>query len=176
MNDFLKKIDNWAQSLERHTAQQLLGPRLWGPVQEIKAASLKHPQEREGQIETINHKQAIKIKSVFLNSFLIKNKCLINLEHIDLRTHVKSRRVTADMTRNTALCVFPFQEPGRDRHHRRSLVTAPEQRAQYCQKQHWKNLEYSSHLITETQGLRSMCRLKACLLDFRHENESKFKI
>lgn len=30
--------------------------------------------------------QPITIKSVFLNSFLIENKCLINLEHINLGT------------------------------------------------------------------------------------------
>jgi hypothetical protein len=104
-----------------------------------EAASLKYPQEREGQIETINHKQVIKIKSVFLNSFLIKNKCLINPEHIDLRTQVKSRRVMTDMTRNTAHCVFPAQELGRNRHHRRSLDTVTEQRAQHCHRQIFKS-------------------------------------
>lgn len=136
---FLKENDNWAQSPESHMVQQLGVHRHWGTVQK-RAASLTNPPEWKGQIETINHKQVIKIKSVFLNSFLIKNKCLINLEHIDLSTQVKSRRVMADMTRNTAHCVFPSQELGRDRHHRRSLDTVTEQRAQYCQKQKCKSL------------------------------------
>lgn len=145
MNAFLKEIDNWAQSLELRMAQQPPAHRHSGMFRKKKekekkeAASLKYPQEREGQIETINHKQVIKIKSVFLNSFLIKNKCLINPEHIDLRTQVKSRRVMTDMTRNTAHCVFPAQELGRNRHHRRSLDTVTEQRAQHCHRQIFKS-------------------------------------
>lgn len=140
MNNSLKETDNWAQSLEIHMAQQLPVHRHGGTVQG-KAASLKYPQEREGQIETINHKQVIKIKSVFLNSSLIKNKCLINLAHTDVRTQVKSKRVMADMTWNTAHRVFPSREPGRNRHRRRSPVMVTEHGAQCRQKQNCKNLE-----------------------------------
>lgn len=43
-------------------------------------------------VEIINHIQPIIIKSVFLNSFLIENKCLINLGHTDSGTQEMSSR------------------------------------------------------------------------------------
>lgn len=86
-----------------------------------KAAALKYPQVWEGHVEIINHKQVIKIISVFWNRFLIKNKCLINLEHIDSRTQVKSKRVMTDMTWNTTCCVVPSQQLEKNRLPQRSL-------------------------------------------------------
>lgn len=104
---FLKEINNSVSPLRPlgHGNYQYSDA---GKLFKEKDTALKYSQEWEGHVETINHKQVIKIKSVFL----IKNKCLINLEHIDLRTQVKSKRVMTEVTWSTACCVFSFQSLG----------------------------------------------------------------
>lgn len=57
-----------------------------------KKSALNYPKIWTSHVEIINHIQPITIKSVFLNSFLIENKCLINLEHINLGTQEMSSR------------------------------------------------------------------------------------
>lgn len=57
---------------------------------------------------------------MFLNNFLIKNKCLINLEHIDMRTQVKSKRVMTDRTWSAARSGPPSPKLWESRRHRRS--------------------------------------------------------
>jgi hypothetical protein len=89
-----------------------------GEIFRERAAALKSPPEWEGHVETINHKQAIKIKSVFLNSFLIKNKCLINLEHIDSRTQVKSKESNDWHDMEYSMLCVPSQKLWRNTQHR----------------------------------------------------------
>lgn len=55
-------------------------------------SALNYPKIWVSHVDTINHTQLIIIKNVFLNSFLIENKCLINLGHTDLGTQEMSSR------------------------------------------------------------------------------------
>lgn len=57
-----------------------------------KESALNYKKIEASHVEIINHTQPITIKCVFLSSVLIENKCLINLEHIDLGTQEMSSR------------------------------------------------------------------------------------
>lgn len=66
--------------------------KIWAVPSGRKKSALNYPKIWANHVEIINHMQPITIKSVFLNSFLIENKCLINLEHINLGTQEMSSR------------------------------------------------------------------------------------
>lgn len=66
--------------------------KIWAVPSGKKKSALNYSKIRASHVEIINHIQPITIKNVFLNSFLIENKCLINLEHINLGTDKMSGR------------------------------------------------------------------------------------